>query len=336
MPDLTTTYLGLKLKSPLVASASPLSENLRGIRRLEDAGASAIVLYSLFEEQIKQEREATMHFMEYGTDSFAEALTYFPEPETYHAGPESYLELIRKAKASVDIPIIASLNGTSIGGWTQFAQNMQSAGADAIELNIYYIPSDVDMTGTGVENTYRHILTAVKQAVNIPVAVKLSPYFSNYANVAKQLVDAGADGLVMFNRFYQPDIDLETLQVKPNVLLSTPQDLRLPLRWIAMLYGRVDVDFAATSGIHQAEDVIKMMMVGASVTMMASALLKHGIDHLRTMQADLIDWMTVNEYVSIEQMRGSMSQINAEDPSAYERAQYARALSSYSSLHDIR
>lgn len=334
MIDIRTRYLGLDLRSPLVASASPLSEKLDNILRLEDAGAGAVVMFSLFEEQIRQERAATHYFMEHGTHSFAESLTYFPEPETYHAGTDHYLSLIQRAKASVDIPIIASLNGATIGGWTQFARQMQEAGADAIELNIYHIPSDINASGASVENTYRHILTAVRQAVSIPVAVKLSPYFSNLPNMCKQLTEAGADGLVLFNRFYQPDIDLIDLQVVPNVLLSTPQDLRLPLRWIAMLHGRLAVDFAATSGVHQAEDAIKMLMVGANVTMIASALLRNGIDHLRTITAQLVGWMTANDYKSVTQMRGSMSQINVENPGDYERAQYMRALSSYSSLQD--
>jgi dihydroorotate dehydrogenase (fumarate) len=332
MNNLKTNYLGLDLKSPLVASASPLSENLGNIVRLEEAGASAVVLFSLFEEQIIREQELTSHYMDYGTHSSPESLTYFPEPDQYHSGTENYLELIRRAKSRVDIPIIASLNGTSIGGWSSFASRMEQAGADAIELNIYYIPSDVDVTGQSVEDRYCEIVRSVKQSVKIPVGVKLSPYFSNMAHMATRLVDAGADGLVLFNRFYQPDIDLDNLIVKPNVLLSTPQDLRLPLRWIAMLYGRVNVDFAATSGIHTGEDVLKMMMVGANVTMIASALLKYGIEHLSVMQNEIVQWMEKHEYESIKQMRGSMSQINAEDPSSYERAQYMRALTGYSHL----
>lgn len=332
MNNLKTNYLGLDLKSPLVASASPLSENLGNIVRLEEAGASAVVLFSLFEEQIIREQELTSHYMDYGTHSSPESLTYFPEPDQYHSGTENYLELIRRAKSRVDIPIIASLNGTSIGGWSSFASRMEQAGADAIELNIYYIPSDVDVTGQSVEDRYCEIVRSVKQSVKIPVGVKLSPYFSNMAHMATRLVDAGADGLVLFNRFYQPDIDLDNLTVKPNVLLSTPQDLRLPLRWIAMLYGRVNVDFAATSGIHTGKDVLKMMMVGANVTMIASALLKYGIEHLSVMQNEIVQWMEKYEYESIKQMRGSMSQINAEDPSSYERAQYMRALTGYSHL----
>ena len=244
--DISTTYLGMTLRSPLVASASPLSENVDNIRRMEDAGAAAVVLFSLFEEQILREREALYYHLTYGTDSFAEALTHFPEPEKYHAGPDQYLELIRNAKQAVDIPIIASLNGDSTGGWTKFAKKMQDAGADALELNIYYIPTDMNLTGHQVEQTYIEILRAVKQAVSIPVAVKLSPYFSNMANMAKQLDQVGANALVLFNRFYQPDIDLETLEVHPHVLLSAAQDLRLPLTWIAILYKRIQADLAAS------------------------------------------------------------------------------------------
>jgi dihydroorotate dehydrogenase (fumarate) len=327
--NISTTYLGMTLRSPLVASASPLSESLDNIRKLEDAGAGAVVLFSLFEEQIRREREALYHYLTYGTESFPEALTYFPEPETYHAGPDQYLELIRKAKLAVDIPIIASLNGVSLGGWTKFAHKMQEAGADALELNIYYIPTDVNLSSQAVEQTYLEILKAVRGAITIPVAVKLSPYFSNIAHMAKQLDEAGANALVLFNRFYQPDIDLETLDVRPNVLLSTPQAMRLPLTWVAILYKRINADLAATSGIHSGEDAVKMLLAGANVTMMASALLKNGIDHLRVVEKGLRDWMERHEYESVTQMRGSVSQVNAEDPAAFERAQYMRALTTY-------
>jgi dihydroorotate dehydrogenase (fumarate) len=327
--DISTTYLGLKLRSPLVASASPLSEHVDNIKRMEDAGAGAVVLFSLFEEQIRHEREAVHHYLLYGTESYAEAPTYFPEPEEYHSGPNQYLDLIRKAKAAVDIPVIASLNGSSLGGWTKFAQKMQEAGADALELNIYYIPTDMFMTSEHVEQTYLDILNAVKKAVNIPVAVKLSPYFSNMANMAKRLDDAGANALVLFNRFYQPDINLETLEVYPHVLLSTPQALRLPLTWIGILHGRIKADMAATSGVHTAEDVIKMLLVGANATMMAAALLKNGIGYLKAVETNLRAWMEQHEYESVKQMRGSLSQMHSEDPSAYERAQYMRALLTY-------
>lgn len=327
--DLSTTYLGLKLRSPLVASASPLSENVDNIKRMEDSGAGAVVLFSLFEEQIRRERESLHHYLLYGTESFAEALTYLPEPDEYHAGPDSYLKLIQNAKSRVQMPVIASLNGMSIGGWTKFAKRMEDAGADALELNIYSIPTDVELTGQQVEDTYIDILRSVKEAVKIPVAVKLSPYFSNMAHMAARFARAGADGLVLFNRFYQPDVDLETLEVRPHVLLSTPQDLRLPLTWIGLLYGRVQLSLAATSGVHTAQDVIKLLLVGADVTMMTSALLRYGIEHLREVEDGLREWMQAHDYESIGQMRGAVSQINAEDPSAFERAQYMRALISY-------
>ncbi len=329
MVDLSTTYLGLTLRSPLVASASPLSQEIDNIKRLEDAGAGAVVLYSLFEEQLLLERYELDHALTYGTHTFAEALTFFPERSQYHLGPEDYLEHIRKAKQAVKMPVIASINGMTIGGWTEFARKMEQAGADAIELNVYYIPTDPDLDTSQVEQTYLQILKAVKTAVHIPVAIKLSPYFSNMANMAKQLDAAGADALVLFNRFYQPDIDLEALEVKSNLLLSAPQALRLPLTWIGLLYGRVKADLAATSGIHQAEDALKLLMVGANVTMMASALLKNGIGHLSTVEKDMCTWMETHEYESVKQMRGSMSQINVADPSTFERAQYMRALTSY-------
>jgi dihydroorotate dehydrogenase (fumarate) len=329
MIDLTTTYLGLELRSPLVASASPLTEEADSVKRLEDAGAAAVVLPSLFEEQLAIESLELHHHMTHGTYSYAEALTYFPEPDVLHLGPEKYLERIQRAKAAVSIPVIASLNGSTIGGWTKFAKKMQEAGADAIELNVYSIPTDMDMVGAQVEQSVLDILSAVKSAVTLPVAIKLSPYFSNMANMAKRLDEAGADGLVLFNRFYQPDIDLETLEVKPNLILSTPHAQRLPMRWIAILYGRVKASLAATSGIHTAEDVVKMILVGASVTMMAAALLKHGINHLREVETGVRRWMEEHEYESVTQMRGAVSQINCEDPSAFERAQYMKALTHY-------
>ncbi|MCL4248422.1 MAG: dihydroorotate dehydrogenase-like protein [Anaerolineae bacterium] len=329
MVDITTTYLGLKLRSPLVVSACPLSEKVENIKRMEDAGAGAVVLFSLFEEQIRREREAMQHYLLYGTESYAEALTYFPEPEEYHAGTEDYLKLIADAKASVNIPVIASLNGSSLGGWTKFARKMEEAGADALELNVYYIPTNMNMTGEEVENAYIDILHAVKSAVKIPVAMKLSPFFSNMAYMAKRLDMGGANALVLFNRFYQPDIDLETREVTPNVILSTPQAMRLPLTWVAILFGRIQADLAATSGIHTPTDVIKMIMAGANVTMMASALLRSGIDHLKVVETGMRQWMEEHEYESVEQMRGSVSQINAEDPSAFERAQYMRALKTF-------
>lgn len=326
--DLTTTYLGLKLRTPLVPSSSPLSQELDSIRRMEDAGASAIVLYSLFEEQLTRERLELNYHLTQGTESFAEALTYFPEPDSFEYGAESYLNHIRQAKEAVEIPIIASLNGDSPGGWTQYALQMQQAGADAIELNIYYLPTDPHLSSHQVEQNYLDILQAVKSSVTIPVAVKLSPFFSSFANMAAQLVEAGANGLVLFNRFYQPDIDLEHLDVRTNVLLSRPQALRLPLRWIAILYGRVACDLAATSGIHIAEDALKALMAGASLTQLCSVLLERGIDYLSVIERGMREWMEDHEYESVRQMQGSMSQQHCADPSAFERAQYMRAVQS--------
>lgn len=327
--NLETTYLGMKLRTPLAPSASPLSEEIGNIKRMEDAGAAAVVLYSLFEEQLRLETYELNHHLTYGTESFPEALTYFPQPQEFHLGPEGYLNHIRRAKQAVDIPIIASLNGSTVGGWIDFARLMEEAGADALELNVYHIPSDMMVSGAEIEQRYVEVLKAVKAAVKIPVAIKLSPFFSNFANMAKRFDEAGANGLVLFNRFYQPDIDLETLEVRPNVLLSTPQALRLPLTWIGILYGRLRADLAATSGVHDATDVVKMLMVGASVTMMAAALLRYGIEHLRRVEQNLRIWMEEHEYESVQQMQGSMSQKNSADPSAFERAQYMKALQSY-------
>ena len=328
--DLTTTYLGLQLRSPLVVgAAAPLTEDIDNIKRIEEAGAAAVVLHSLFEEQLNQEQFELHHHLEYGTHSFAEALTYFPEPEVFHVGSEEYLNHIRQAKEMVNIPIIASLNGSTLGGWTDYARQIEQAGADALELNIYYVPTDFDLTATQVEENYLNILGSVKSAVTIPVAIKLSPFFSNMANMAKQLTEAGADGLVLFNRFYQPDIDIEALEVQPNLLLSTPQAMRLPMRWIAILYGRLKVDLAATSGIHEPQDVLKMLMAGANITMLVSVLLRHGIEHIQVIEAGMRQWMEEQEYESVKQMQGSMSQINCPDESAFERAQYMKAIQSY-------
>ena len=327
--DLSTNYLGLKLRTPLVVAASPLSEEIDQIKRMEDAGAAAVVIYSLFEEQLRRDRYELNHNMEQGTFSYPEALTYFPEPESFHLGPEEYLKHIGDAKKAVKIPIIASLNGSSAGGWTQYAKAIQEAGADALELNIYYIPTDLNLTGAQVEQTYLDILKAVKAEVTIPVAVKLSPFFSNFANMAKRLDEAGANGLVLFNRFYQPDIDLDSLEVKPNILLSTPMAMRVPLRWVAILYDRVRASLAATSGIHRASDALKMLMAGADVTMLCSVLIRHGIPHIGAIERDLGAWLEEHEYASIQQLRGSLSQKNCSDPSAFERAQYMRAISSF-------
>jgi dihydroorotate dehydrogenase (fumarate) len=327
--DLSTTYLGLTLRTPLVPSASPLSEEIDNIKRMEDAGASAVVLYSLFEEQIVQERLELHDRLTQGTESFAEALTYFPQPPQFHLGPEEYLNHIRKAKAAVAIPVIASLNGTSIGGWTNYAQQMQQAGADALELNVYYVPTDMELSVDEIEQTYVDILTAVKSAVTVPVALKLGPFFSNMARMARRLDQAGANALVLFNRFYQPDIDLDALEIRPRVLLSTPQALRLPLTWIGILYGRIRANMAATSGIHHATDVLKMLMVGADIAMLCSVLLKHGIEHIRVIEQGIRQWMEEHEYESVQQMKGSMSQQNCANPAAFERALYISTLQSY-------
>ncbi|MBZ5682670.1 MAG: dihydroorotate dehydrogenase-like protein [Acidobacteriia bacterium] len=331
--DLRTAYLGLALRSPLVVSASPLSREVDGIRRAEDAGASAVVLYSLFEEQLHQEQSDLEYHLNAGTESFAESLTYFPQPSEFQTGPEGYLDHIRKAKAAVDIPVIASLNGSTMGGWTEFAREIERAGADAIECNIYFIPTDPQRSSADVEKVYVEILQAVKSAVSIPIAVKLSPFFSNMANMAQRLDEAGANGLVLFNRFYQPDIDLEELELRPNVLLSTPQALRLPLTWIGILYGRVRASLAATSGVHGADDVIKLLMVGANVTMLCSSLMRNGINHLRHIEREVREWMEAHEYESVVQMQGSMSQLRCPDPGAFERAQYMRAVKGMQHIH---
>ena len=333
MTDLSTTYLGLKLPSPLVVSASPLSRDLEGVRRLEEAGAAAVVLYSLFEEQLRQEEMDLDYHLNAGTESSPESLTYFPQPSEFHTGPEGYLKHIRKAKAAVKIPIIASLNGSTLGGWTKFAGEIEKAGADAIECNIYSIPTDAKLTAADVEKSYLDIVRAVKSAVTIPVAVKLSPFFSNLSNFARRLDDTGADALVLFNRFYQPDIDLEELEIRPNVLLSSQQALRLPLTWIGILHGRVRANLAATGGVHSAEDVVKLLMVGANVTMLCSSLMRHGVNHLRHLERELREWMEEHEYESVIQMQGSMSQVRCPDPGAFERAQYTRAVKGMQHIH---
>lgn len=327
--DITTTYLGLKLKSPIVPSAGPLSQDISDIREMEDAGAGAVVLYSMFEEQIEHEALELDWHTSVHAESYAEATSYFPEPFEYKLGPEEYLNHIRKAKEAVSIPVIASLNGKSIGGWTDYAKKMEQAGADAIELNIYLLPTDAQKSAGEIEKVYIDIVKAVKTAVKIPIAVKMHPFFSSTANMASQLNKAGANGLVLFNRFYQPDIDLEKLDVVPNVILSTPMAMRLPLRWIAILYGKVNADLAATSGIYTEEDVLKMVMAGAKVTMMLSSLLKFGIGHIADVTTRMKAWMEEHEYESLEQMRGSMSYMNVPDPAKFERANYMKVLHSY-------
>jgi len=330
--NLETKYLGLKLKNPLVPSASPLSSEVASVKRLEDAGASAVVMYSLFEEQITRESRALDHFLNVPSDSYAEALSYLPEPDQYHnLEAEEYLEHISALKKAVDIPIIASLNGASKGGWMEYAKKMQDAGADALELNVYYIAANPELTSAQVEQMYIDDLKAVKQSVTIPVSIKLGPYFSAFGNMARRLEEAGADGLVLFNRFYQPDIDLETKEVAPTLELSNSFEKRLPLRWIAMLRPHLKGSLAATTGIHSAEDVIKMILVGADATMMASTLLREGSGKLKTIAEDLKIWMEENEYESVDEMKGAMSSASVGDASTFERANYIRILQSYKS-----
>jgi len=328
--NLETTYLGLKLKNPLVPSASPLSTEVDRVKELEDAGASAIVMYSLFEEQIQQENKALDHFLNSTGESYAEALSYFPQPQEYHnLHAEDYLDQIDKLKKAVDIPVIASLNGISQGGWMSFARQMEQAGADALELNIYYIAADPSLTSDIVEKMYLDDISTVKRAVDIPVSVKLSPYFSAFANMAVQMENAGADGLVLFNRFYQPDIDLETLDVQPSLQLSSPFEKRLPLRWIGMLRPHLKGSLAATTGIHDASDAIKMILAGADAVMMASVLLFKGAGALTEMLEQMTQWMEEKEYSSVEEMKGAMSSASVADPGSFERANYIKVLQSF-------
>jgi len=324
--NLKTNYLGLALRTPLVPSASPLSQRLDNIKRMEDAGAAAVVMHSLFEEHLSFERHQFLHHLSEETDSYAEALAYSPELHRLAVGPESYLDEIVAAKAAVSIPIIASLNGSTIGGWTDYARRIEEAGADALELNIYWIPTDAELTGADVETRYLEIVSQVKRVVSMPVAVKMSPFFSNFANLAKQLVEKGANGLVLFNRFYQPDIDLESLDINPDVHLSSQIEMRLPLRWIALLYGRLKANFAASSGIHNGRDAVKMLMAGADVTMLCSALIRRGIPYITLVERELAEWLERHEYDSVEQLKGSLSQLKCPTPEAFERAQYVRGI----------
>jgi len=302
---------------------------------MEDAGASAVVLHSLFEEQLVLESEQLDLALSAGTESYAESLSYFPDLGRYNLGPEGYLDVIRKAKQAVNIPVIASLNGISTGGWIKYAMEMEQAGADALELNIYYLANDPKLSAGEVEERYTSLLSHVKASVRIPVAVKLGPYFSAMANMAKKLDEAGADGLVLFNRFYQPDFDLESLSVKPMLMLSTPAELLLRLHWVATLYGQVKADMAITGGVHSGRDVLKSMMAGAKVAMIASAILKNGVEHLETVLADVRAWMEEHEYESIGQMQGSMSQRSVADPTAFSRANYVKLLSSYAGKSSV-
>jgi dihydroorotate dehydrogenase (fumarate) len=329
MLDLSTTYLGLKLQNPLVPSASPLSKSLDTMKRLEDHGAAAVVMYSLFEEQILNESNELDFFLNRGAESYAEAVTYYPDLGHYNMGPEGYLEQVRQAKAALEIPIIASLNGISTGGWIRYAKLMEEAGADALELNVYYIPTSLTMSGADVEKMYLDLVRDVKSSVKIPVAVKMGHFFSSIPNFVKQLDDAGADGVVLFNRFYQPDLDLETLEVVPNLSLSSSYELKLRLRWAAILHGHIKADMALTGGVHTAEDAIKSMMVGAKAAQLASVLLHYGVHTLSDILVDMQRWMETHEYESIKQMQGSMSQKNVANPAAFERANYMKVLQSY-------
>ncbi len=330
MTDLSTTYLGLKLKNPLVASASPLSKKIATAQRLEEAGISAIVMYSLFEEQIIHESLELDHYLSRNSDSFSEALTYLPDGGMYGVSPEKYLNQLTALKKAVTIPIIGSLNGISKGGWTSYAKRIQETGADALELNLYYLVTDPNLTSTEVESAQIELVAEVKSAITIPLAVKLSPYITSLPNFASRLVKAGANGLVLFNRFYQPDFDLDELDIVYNLDLSTSADLRLPLRWISIMYGKIHADYALTSGVHTSEDVLKAMMAGAKVAMMASNILLNGEKVIPSMLSSLEEWMKEKEYKSVQQMQGSMSQKNVKEPAAFERANYMKVLSSFS------
>lgn len=330
--DLKTKYMGLELKNPVVPSASPLTWSLDNVKSMEDAGAAALIVHSLFEEQISHESGELDHYLTYGTESYAEATSYFPEPTEFKVGPVEYLDLIADIKKTVDIPVIGSLNGVSTGGWVKYAKNIQDAGADAIELNVYYVPTNPNLTGSEIENMYIDVLKSVKENVSIPVAIKLSPFFTSMANMAKRLDAAGADALVLFNRFYQPDFDLEKLEVVPNLVLSTSWEMRLPLRWLAILYGQIKSSLALTSGVHSATDVVKVMMAGGDVAMMASELLMNGIGRIGEILEGVQAWMEENEYESIEMMKGSMSQKSIAEPAAFERANYMKTLQSYKTL----
>ncbi len=329
MPDLRTSYLGLPLAHPVVASASPLGKTLDGVRSLEDGGAAAIVLPSLFEEQLIRDNESFARYSAVGSESFAESLSYFPAVPGAALGPDEYLRLVADARAAVAVPVIASLNGASERGWVDFATLLEAAGAHAIELNIFYLPVGAAATGRAVEDRYVQVVQAVRNAIHIPLAVKLSPYFSAFGEMAARLVTAGANGLVLFNRFYQPDFDLERLEVVPNLELSSPIEIRLPLLWIAVLRGRLQASIAATSGVHAPAEVVKYLLAGADAVMTTSALLRHGPMHLRTLVDGLVAWMESHRYESVAQMRGAMSQQNVSDPEAFERANYVRILQSW-------
>jgi dihydroorotate dehydrogenase (fumarate) len=329
MIDLSTTYMGLKLGNPIVASASPLCDSLDKIRLLEDHGIAAVVLPSLFEEQLIVDSESVEADLSRGAEAFSESASFFPRLMTYNLGPYGYLELIRKAKESVSVPVMGSLNGVSPSGWIQYARDIEQAGADAIELNIYSLVTNSARTAFEVEKDYCHLVREMRENLTIPIAVKISHFFSAIANFASHLDTSGANALVLFNRFYQPDLDIEQLEVVPSLTLSHPSELLLRLHWVAIIHGHINADLAITGGVHGAEDVLKSMMVGARVAMMTSALLQYGVEHLDAVRAGIIRWMEEHEYESIHQMCGSMSQRNVPDPAAYERANYMRVLSSY-------
>ena len=327
--DLFTRYMGLELKNPFIASASPVSEKLDAIRRLEDAGAAGVVLFSLFEEQVRAETDAVERLTAAGAESQSEASTYLPQPDQYDVGPAEYLELIRRARGAVDIPIFASLNGTTDRGWTDFAADMQQAGASGIELNVYYLPTEMYRTGRHVEEQYLDVLRAVRASVTIPIAMKIGPYFSSLANMAGEFDRAGADALVLFNRFVQPDFDIESRRVVPSVELSRPDEIRLPLMWIALLYGRLRASLAATTGVHGPTEAIKYLMAGADTVMTTSALLREGPSFLHRTIAQMTAWMERKGYSSLRQLRGCMSHESVEDPTAFVRANYIRSLGSH-------
>ncbi len=329
MIDLSTYYLGRKLRSPLVASSSPLSKDLSNLQKLEEAGAGAVVLHSLFEEQILLDSESLDRFLNAGSDSYAESASYFPDFASYDIGPRAYLEHIRAAKRALTIPVIASLNGSTLGGWVRYAREMEDAGADALELNIYFLPASFDVSGAQIENDYCELMEAVKAHVRIPVAVKLGPFFTSIPHFSYRLECAGAGALVLFNRFYQPDFDLETLEAVPNLQLSTSDELRLRLHAVALLSSRLELDLAITGGVHTAEDAIKGILAGAHVVMLTSALLKHGIPYLRDLEAGIIHWMEQHDYDSINQMRGAMNAGAVAEPEVFQRANYLKVLGSY-------
>jgi dihydroorotate dehydrogenase (fumarate) len=329
MVDLSTTYMGFKLKNPIVASSSPLTQKPETARQLEEAGVSAIIMHSLFEEQIIHESIKLHNDLIRGTESYAEALTYLPDYGQYSIGPEVYLETLRKIKKAVNVPVFGSLNGVSSGGWIDYAKRIEDAGADALELNIYYLATDPDLTGAELEDSYVQLVSDVRAKVKLPLAVKLSPFFTALPNFARRLAQAGANGLVLFNRFYQPDFDLEELEVVPNLVLSNSNEMRLPLRWIAILYGRVAADLAMTGGVHTSQDVLKAMMAGAKVTNITSEFLQNGVERIPQILAEMNEWLEQREYISVQQMQGSMSQQAVAEPSSFERANYMKVLSSY-------